>query len=355
MCSVRFFQRYRAFRLVLAAVLLILLANSAVFAQQSLISGGFFPDGPSVDTYWKTRLLFKDDADAFMDPNDYQLVRFDVFYAETQGAVFSQQYTGTNYLAGGAAVRFDSLYTALFFDGSGDNFLFGGHNSLYILVGTPSWGAFKPFYRTFSDESLFGISWGINFEADGLLVKPEVMAGYAGDRDSSNGWKGYVNAGASVDVEFAADSGESSMDVQYEIKAGVPTQNQGDFMEHYFEALYRRLYGVTDGVQLGWFAGAAAEYIKHERYTRTYYERWGLTPMGGVGFRAALGDLFSLNGQVFAAYNMNYEGINITPVAGGAFTFTPFTGLKIELSTSPANGLDNFSLWNVSLMASFRK
>jgi hypothetical protein len=295
-----------------------------------------------------------------MDPNDYQRVQFDSFYAEAEGAAFSKRYAGTNYLAGGAALRLGDYYTALFFDGSGDDLFFGGHNSLYALIGTPSLGAFKPFYKTFSDESLFGVGWGMNFQTDAMLVKPEVMAGYAFDRDNTNGWKGYFNGGAALELEFAVDSGESSFDIKYELRLGVPAENKGALMAHYLNGLYRRLYDVTDTLQAGWFAGAGADYVKYEKQKRSYYERWDLTPLGGIGIKAALGDMFTLSGQLLSSYNMNHEEqaessieLNITPVAGMAFT--PYKGFKIEVSTSPSKGLSDFDLWNISLRASFKK
>jgi hypothetical protein len=354
----RIFRQKQAFRPLLGALLL---AAAPLSAQQSLVSGGVLPTNSPVSGYWKTRLLFSGAADAFMDPNDYASLQFDALYTEVQGAAFSKRYAGTAYLAGGAAMRLSDYYVALFFDGSGDDLFFGARNSLYALIGTASFGAFKPFYKTFSGETLFGAGWGMNFEMNAMTVKPEFMLGYAVDGDPDNGWKGYVDCGAALGIEFNSSIRESSMDVHYELKAGAPMENRGALISHYLDILYRRIYGISDTFQAGWFAGAGMEYIKHEANRRAYYERWDFTPMGGIGIQAEIGDLFSLSGQLFSSYKMDHEDnanssilINsIIPVAGG--TFTPYKGFTIEMSTSPVNGLGNFSLWNISIAACFRK
>jgi hypothetical protein len=331
--------------------LLFVLLTGVLCAQQSLVSGGIVSRLISPERYWKMRLLFTEDADAFMDPNDYRSVEFESFFAETQAALFA----GIESLSGGAAKRFGQIYTSIFFDGNGENFMFTNRNFLSIMIGTASVGAFKPFFERNLDSTRFGFDWGINF-ASGFL-KPEVMISY--DNAKTADYDGLLGAGAALGIEFAPAEGEASFDIQYELKFGIP-ENSGSYCDHYITVMYRRLYGITDGFSTGWGLGAAGWFVKQKS---TDAVRYGVFPLADLGFKYQMSNVFGINGQLLVGYTIDHDaiagntisyfgGFDVIPVLGASFT--PHKCLKIEMGAQ-YNNLYNIHPWSFMFLASFKK
>jgi hypothetical protein len=330
--------------------LLFVLLTGGLFAQQSLISGGIVNRLISSERYWKMHLLFTEDTDAFMDPNDYQSVEFESFFAETQAALFA----GVESLSGGAAKRFGQIYTSIFFDGNGENFLFTNRNFLSIMIGTSA-GAFKPFFERNTDSTRFGFNWGMNF-ASGFL-KPEVMISYSDAKAAD--YDGLLGAGAALGIVFAPAEGEASFDIQYELKFGLP-QNGGSYRDHYITVMYRRLYWITDGFSTGWGLGAAGWFVEQKNIDAA---RYGVFPLTDLGFKYQVSSVFGINGQLLISYTIDHNeiagnaifyfgGFDVIPVFGASFT--PHEYLKIEMGAQ-YNHLYNIRPWSFTFLASFKK
>ncbi|MDR1389143.1 MAG: hypothetical protein LBJ31_04125 [Treponema sp.] len=341
-------------KICLPLLAVVLLTGAApLFAQQSLISGG----GSTMSSYlgtanqfWKLRLLFTDDTDAFMDPNDYRSLGLQDFFAEAQAATA----VGGSQIAGGFAKDFGVVYTSLFFEGAGNDFVFGDDNALSIMIGTASVGAFKPFFRKTTADTLFGLVWGTNISSGGKLFKPEVLVSYRDQK--ADDYDGLLDAGAALGVDFIPEDGEASLDVQYELKFGIPA-NSGFFHDHFATLVYRRLYDVTGDFSAGWGAGFAAWFTKGKNSPD---EKWGFNPLADLGFTYRMGEVFGINGQLVVSYKSDHNGttsyiggFNLIPVLGASFT--PHESLKIELGVQPPANLTGVQPWNVSLLASFKK
>jgi hypothetical protein len=331
--------------------LLFVLLAGVLFAQQSLVSGGIVNNLISPERYWKMRLLFTDDTDAFMDPNDYRSVKFESFFAETQAALFA----GNESLSGGVAKQFGQIYTSLFFDGNGKNFVFSNRNFFSIMVGTASAGAFKPFFEKGDESTRFGLDWGMNF-ASGLL-KPEVMVSYI-DVETAD-YDGLLGAGAALGIAFFPVDGEASFDIQYEFKFSIP-KNNDSYYDHYVTVMYRRLYGITGDFSAGWGLGAAGWLTGQKSVDAV---RYGVLPLVDLGFMYQMSGVFGINGQLLISYAANHNtiagntisyfgGFDVTPVLGASFT--PHEYLKIELGAR-YNNLNNINPWAFTFIASFKK
>jgi hypothetical protein len=335
----------------ICACLLFVLLTGVLFAQQSLISGGIVSRLISSERYWKIRLLFTEDTDAFMDPNDYQSVEFESFFAETQAARFA----GIESLSGGVAKQFGQIYTSFFFDGTGKNFVFSGRNFFSIMVGTASAGAFKPFFEKDADSTRFGLDWGMNF-ASGLL-KPEVMISYTNVETAD--YNGLLGTGVALEIAFAPADGEASFDIQYEFKFGLP-KNDGSYHDHYATVMYRRLYGLTDDFSAGWGLAAVGWLSMQKNIDAA---RYGVFPLVDLGFKYQLSDIFGINGQLLIGYAMEHNeiegsaisyfgGFDVIPALGASFT--PHEYLKIEMGAQ-YNNLYNVYPWSFTFLASFKK
>jgi hypothetical protein len=338
------------------SLLIVLLMGAApLFAQQSLISGygnQFSGYNPSLgkERYWTMPLIFDDDTDAFMDPNDFRAVEFGDFFTEVQAGQ-------NNGLSGGIAKEFGSIYTSLFFDGSGNDFVFGNNNALSLMIGTDFAGAFKPFFVRTAAFTQFGLNWGMNIESGGRSFKPEVMLSYSNE-DAAD-YSGLINAGGALGIDFAPAEGEASLDLQYELKFGLP-QNSGFYHEHYAIVMYRRLYDLTGDLSAGWGLGAAGWFADEKIGVE---ERWGLLPAADFCFKYQMGDVFGIYGQFLATYTLNHTktspatdtsyigGFNVVPMVGAAFT--PYGNLKIELGA--VYDRLNANHLNFTLLASFKK
>ncbi|MDR0402182.1 MAG: hypothetical protein LBH35_01180 [Treponema sp.] len=346
--------------------LLIVLLAGSVFAQQSFISGSALRPAPtSVKAfgYWPVRLIFSDDVDAFMDPNDYRTLSFDSFFAEVQASRFGgqtpqgQPFAG---LAGGFAKNFGPVYASIFFEGSGNDLGFGDNNSLAVLIGTGSFGAFKPFFIKDAVSTQFGLGWGMNFAAGSGLLKPEVMLSFS-NAESIGEYDGVINLGAALGIDFAPAGGEASLDIQYELKFGIP-ENSGFYHDHFATVMYRRLYDLNSDLRAGWgFGGIGKLASQKNADTMVYY----LDPLVNAGFKYRLGEVFGVNGQLVLRYttlhnedpaagNESYfGGFRLEPIIGG--TFSPYENLNIELSVSAPRSLNNLDFLSVNFLASFKK
>jgi hypothetical protein len=336
--------------------LLFVLMTGALFAQQSLVSGGIVSSLASPERYWKIRLLFTDDTDAFMDPNDYRSVKFESFFAETQAALSA----GIESLSGGAAKQFGQIYTSFFFDGSGKNFLFTNSNFLSFMIGTDSAGAFKPFFEKRIGTTRFGLDWGMNF-ASGLL-KPEVMISYTDTRFADTktvNYNGLLGAGAALEIAFVPANGEASFDIQYEFKFGFP-RNGGSYHDHYATVIYRRIYEITGDFSAGWGLGAAGWFTRQKNIDAV---RYGVLPLLDFGFIYRMSGVFGINGQFLISYAADHDdmagntisyfgGVDVIPVLGASFT--PHEYLKIEIGAQ-YNNLNNINPWSFTFIASFKK
>jgi hypothetical protein len=331
--------------------LLFVLLTGALFAQQSLVSGGIVSRLTSPERYWKIRLLFTDDTDAFMDPNDYHSVKFESFFAETQAALFA----GTESLSGGAAKQFGQIYTSFFFDGTGKNFLFANRNFLSVMIGAAPAGAFKAFFEKRIESTRFGLDWGMNF-ASGLL-KPELMISYTDAKTAD--YNGILGAGAALGIAFVPANGEAFFDIQYEIKFGLP-KNNGSYYDHYATVVYRRIYGITGDFSAGWGLGAAGWFSRQKSADAL---RYGVLPLLDFGFMYRMNGVFGINGQFLICYAANHDdiagntifyfgGFDVIPVLGASFT--PHEYLKIEMGAQYDN-LNNINPWSFTFIASFKK
>jgi hypothetical protein len=331
--------------------LLFVLLTGALFAQQSLVSGGIVSILANPERYWKIRLLFTDDTDAFMDPNDYQSVKFESFFAEAQAASFA----GMESLSGGAAKQFGQIYTSFFFDGTGKNFLFSNRNFLSFMIGTASAGAFKPFFEKKTGSTRFGLDWGMNF-ASGLL-KPELMISYTDTRTAS--YNGLFGAGVALGIAFVPANGEAFFDIQYEIKFDLP-KNNGSYRDHHATVVYRRIYRMTGDFSAGWGLGAAGWLTRQKNIDAV---RYGVLPLLDFGFMYRMNGVFGINGQFLISYAMDHDdiagntvfyfgGFDVTPVLGASFT--PHEYLKIEMGAQ-YNNLNNINPWSFTFIASFKK
>jgi hypothetical protein len=335
----------------ICACLLFVLQAGILFAQQSLAAGGIVSSLISPERYWKIRLLFTDDTDAFMDPNDYRSVKFESFFAETQAALFA----GTESLSGGVAKQFGQIYTSLFFDGNGKNFVFSNRNSFSFMIGTTSAGAFKPFYEKETYSTRFGLDWGMNFVSG--LLKPEVMISYT-DAETAD-YDGLLGAGVALEIAFVPVDGEAFFDIQYEFKFGLP-KNNGSYQDHYATVMYRRLYGMADDFSVGWGLGAIGWFTMQKNVTAT---RYGVLPLADIGFMYQMSGIFGINGQFLISYAADHNdiagnevsyfgGFDVIPVLGASFT--PHEYLKIEMGAQ-YNNLHNVNPWSFTFIASFKK
>jgi hypothetical protein len=343
--------RFKKMRRRICLSLLIVLSAGFLFAQQSLISGVNRLRSP--ERYWKIKLLFTDDADAFMDPNDYRSLEFESFFAEAQAS----QFAGGQSLSGGAAGRLGQMYTSFFFDGTGGNFVFGPENALSVMVGAGSAGAFKSFFEKRIAGARFGLGYGINFEAGATILKPEVMVSYSNAKGAD--YNGIFGAGAALGIVFVPVEGEASLDIQYELKFGVP-ENGGSYRDHYATVVYRRLYDMADDFSAGWGLGAAGWFVKQKNADALKY---GVLPLADLGFTYQMDGVFGINGQLVIAYTTDHDsmagnvvsslgGFDVIPVLG--MSFTPHEYLKIEMGAQ-YNSLEIINPWSFMLLASFRK
>jgi hypothetical protein len=335
----------------ICACLLFVLTVGVLFAQQSLAAGGIVSSLTNSERFWKMRLLFSDDTDAFMDPNDYQSVKFESFFAETQAALFA----GIESLSGGAAKQFGQIYGSFFFDGNGKNFLVSNMNFLSIMIGTASAGAFKPFFEKGAESTRFGLDWGKNFVSG--LLKPEVMISYTTAETAD--YDGLLGAGVALGIAFFPADGEASFDIQYEFEFDFP-KNDGSYHDHYITVMYRRLYGITGNFSTGWGLGAAGWFTRQKNIDAA---RYGVLPLADFGFMYQMNGVFGINGQLLISYAADHDdiagnavsyfgGFDVIPVLGASFT--PHKYLKIEMGAQ-YNNLNNINPWSFTFIASFKK
>jgi hypothetical protein len=302
-------------------------------AQQSFISQGL---GVS-NGYWKTRYLFTNEVDHFMDPNDHGKVEFGKYFAEIQAAAL-----GATQFAGGGAFRFAGLYLGVFADvnmGDGD-FGFVDNNALSLMLGTSSIGAFKTFFIRDGGDTL-GLDWGININN----LRPEFMMAYDFD--------GFFWVGAALGIDLKE---ELSADFQYEIHLG---DNGGFFHEHYLSAYFRHLSAINDALSAGWGLGAELHLSAIEGDVGAYQ----FYPGAVLGFEYKMGEVFSINGSALLTIPVTYsgitvEGFNILPKLGAAFT--PYQNFRIELNCNapgfaPAHSLTGLQPSMIEFLATLKK
>ena len=342
----------------------LILLTGVLIAQQSLISQRFSPLNLEEDHYWKQKYLFTSEADWFMDPNDYEKLEMESFFASAQASFF-----GNNQAAGGFSTNLGPIYLGAFADlnfGNGKYFGFAENNELQIIVGTDFMGAFKPFIKLNNDKDIkFGLGWGINFAINNGTLKPEFMIGYNKIDSNTAGIDGYLNAGASIDVDFdSTDRYASGVQLNYEFRFGMPTDSGVTFHNHKAALMYQRLYSITEGLVMGWGLGASSIF--------DYYKAGGVKVLtlecnaeSVLGFSYSFGEVFGIHGMVFLSYPVNYEndddnitttigGPQIRPVLGGVFR--PHRYFSIELYCNPNVGIDgSISPMVLALMATLKK
>ena len=354
-------------RKILVTVLIML--TGILYAQQSLMSQRFTQD---TDHYWKTKYLFSSGADWFMDPNDYGKLELESFFAAAMGSgLFDNSVSPPtrirDQVAGGFAKNFGPVYLGTYFDlnfGDGNDPGFKENNELQLIVGTSFMGAFKPFVRKYANEDvLFGIGWGMNFPISNGTLKPEFMIGYNSFNTKTAGIEGYLNAGASVDIDFnTSDRYASSVQINYEIQFGMPSDDKITGHNHIASFLYQRLYNITEALAMGWGFGASGifEYYKVGSSKAKLME---INAETVLGFSYSFGGVFGILGQLFFVYPVEYEdgateettigGPQLYPVLGGFFR--PHPNFTIEMRCNPGVGLGGLQPAQFALMATIKK
>jgi hypothetical protein len=159
--------------------------------------------------------LFRNDADSFMDPNDYGTVEFEKFFSYIRYSPdFEQAYDlfsvpkpnsmGSDTLSAGYAGYFGNVYVGGFFEGNlyerfwstlaPDGNAYTAYNTLSVLTGAEPIGGIVLMagYR-YRDQTIGGVSgslerlsfgggWGKNFALNnGFLLKPQLGFMYSED------------------------------------------------------------------------------------------------------------------------------------------------------------------------------
>jgi hypothetical protein len=287
-------------RLFFFAGIALTMALPSAMAQQSLTSSA-------------TQGLWDNEADRFMDVNDYDTVEFDKFYGLLQGG-------GGGNISGGFAKNFGSVYLGLYYYGNlasgssveekdadgewltnaaGDNGIYF-YNQLYTLIGTPV-GGFKlglmlNGFRTDTDESLastveaksgsFGVSltWGNNFALGDGVLKPEVELGYyfdlnerettpkpSGDTTTTHSGSSQLTLGFRGTYEFAPGaSSQSSLTLEDTISVQFPTnprskstvlgvttttEQEGNQISNGLYGSFAKTYDLDGRFSAGWNVG----------------------------------------------------------------------------------------------------
>ena len=342
--------------------------TGVLYAQQSLMSQHFHPD---TFHYWKQRYLFTSEADWFMDPNDYDKLKMESFFAEAQKADL-----GGNQASGGFSTYAGSIYLGTFFDlnmGQGGDFGFVQNNELQLMLGTDFTGAFKLFIRKehiVVDTTKFGLAWGMNFSKDSMIIKPEIMIGYLSKKQVTDGYRGYFNVGASVDFDFGSKNNHvSTLQTNYELRIGTDTDKNAAYSNHKGAVIYQRLYNMSTGLLAGWGLGANAIYNLLNPGTGETTE-FDFNAESFLGFDYTFsGGIFGLAGQLF--FNYPIERINpsgadkkteiggpqIRPVIGAVFKPHQYFGIEMRCTTPSGGnqGLGSVSSLQIDLMATLKK
>ncbi|MDR0402181.1 MAG: hypothetical protein LBH35_01175 [Treponema sp.] len=316
--------------------------------------------------------LFGNDADVFMDPNDYGTVEFDQFFSYLQydadiqdrynsnitgpGSVYGGNRPagmGNDILSAGYAGRFGSLYIGATFQGNlyekawmpGTGSASVTHDLFSVLVGTESIGGITltaGYSGTEQNPSggpsvsagglIFGGGWGKNFTlSNGLVLKPEVnflytkvdITGIAQEiEDAINNIPGGGGGTPSLDYIIGLDA-EADLELPYSGSAR-PSISAG----------YSFGYAKVDGVDMsGTSHGISGS------YNRTY----DLTDRFSAGFGFGLDIILVLiNADVGGGVTMKGTVWDISPFGRAGFSYqfnSPFSvHAGIQLSHGIYNG-----------------
>ncbi|MDR1389144.1 MAG: hypothetical protein LBJ31_04130 [Treponema sp.] len=377
-------------RICLALALPALLA-ALPLAAQSRLNGNTFG-------------LFGNDADNFMDPNDYGTVDIPEFFSTIQyDADFQSAYhttsttpgkpggMGEDILSAGYARYFNGTYLGLSFEGNlYEQYWSPGpdaytiYDSLTALIGTESIGGIivNVGYE-YNKQQPSGVSagglilgggWGKNFPlANGMLLKPEVGLVYSkvdlaglGSMAAALAGFDYILAGA-VGADLELNSG----------KGAAPTVSL-NYTFAYFDvfdsallnllsASYSNTYDLNDRFSAGFGFGLDIGFSTIKVSSTLKQSTTVIAPNALAGFTYKFNSPFSVNAGIKASYdlftlnntktggtstsNTTIGGFNVQTSAGGSFQ--PHESLAIDFSyaTTPYTA----DMGNLTLGVRFKK
>jgi hypothetical protein len=336
------------------ALLSVFAANLA--SQSSQIAG---------DTFG----LFRNDADSFMDPNDYRTVEFEKFFSYIRYSPgFEQAYDffsvpkpngmGSDTLSAGYAGYLGNVYVGGFFEGNfyerfwsnvaPDGNAYTVYNTLSVLIGTEPIGGIVLMggyrYRNqtlggvsdFTEGQSFGGGWGKTFTLNnGFLLKPQAGFMYSEDE---------INLPQSVkdrlyDLFVGINMGASDMDhcivgnaeVELELPRkgnALPVISMGYTFAyidmrlspavHVLSGSYKRVYDLDDRFSIGFgfgmdvFFAMAKETVSGVSTGATLL---AFVPKAQAGFTYKFNSPFSVN----AGVNLDYDlGCRYTETGGSS-------------------------------------
>jgi hypothetical protein len=349
-------------KIYFAFVLLSLFAANLA-AQSSRIAG---------DTFG----LFRNDADSFMDPNDYGTVEFEKFFSCIRYSPgFEQAYDslsvpkpigmGNDTLSAGCAGYFGSVYVGGFFEGNlyerfrsnvaPDGNAYTAYDTISVLTGIePIGGIVLMAGCRYRDQTIGGVSgssgalsfgggWGKNFALNnGFLLKPQLGFMYSEDD---------INLPQSVknhlyDLFVGISMGVSDMDYCIVGNAGADLElpRKGDALPvlsmgytfvhidmrlspaiHVLSGSYKRVYDLNDRFSAGFGFGLDIFFAMAKETVSgvpTSAMLLALVPRGQAGFSYKFNGPFSVN----AGVNVDYDFGHRRTKTGGSSRFFTYLG-----------------------------
>lgn len=301
--------------------------------------------------------LFNNDADLFMDPNDYKSVKFDQWFAELQYArsqdLYKTYYNDisvdplkSNILGAGYARYLGDTYLGLYYEGniiegnwSSDTTNIAVYDRLDVLAGNDKWGGITGIlgvqYRNVDDSDWGGITigagWGKNFTlGNGSLLKPQAGLIFS---------KGFIPEGEPLletleDVQSILLRGgysDPSLKLEFTIAGGAkadwelppgetakPVVSFGysfaavgldGFLPaaHTVSGVYKQTYDLSDQFSFGFGGGADVGLIAGTLKSGSFdmdVTRFVFTPNAAAGFAYQFKSPFSINAGIGAGYSM---------------------------------------------------
>jgi hypothetical protein len=305
--------------------------------------------------------LFRNDADAFMDPNDYGTVEFEKFFSCIRYSPdLEQAYDsfsvpklgdmGSDTLSAGYAGYFGNVYVGGFFEGNLyerfrsnvalDGNAYTAYNVLSVLTGIePMGGIVLMAGCRYRDQTIGGVSdssrglsfgggWGKNFTLNnGFLLKPQLGFMYSEDEinvpppikdrlydlftgvDMGVSDMNYCimgNAGADLEMPRKGNA-LPVLSVEYTF---VHTDMRLSPVVHVLSGSYRRVYDINDRFSAGFGFGLDVFFAMAKGTVSgvsTNAMLLAFVPNGQAGFTYKFNGPFSVNAGVNLDYDFGYQ------------------------------------------------
>ena len=353
----------------------------AVLLLLSVISGPFPLTAQVSLTNDNTASLFDNDIDNFMDPNDYDKVEFDSFFAALQhdafyGDGFTSINPDTNLLSAGFAKYFGGIYAGLYYvgdiyeymkDDNAGNEAHKTFNFVQAMIGSQSFGGIKvgfgiqqewdtgntPFGPVTAEYGIYTVmaGWGKNFElSNGSTLKPEVNAAYvfpsSGGSASFQGIDLSTLTGLSFSVDYIVavsletdwvlapkENTERICSFGYNL-AVLHISSIVDFnmFFHTIFASYKQIYDLSEQFSVAFNCGidfSLASFKMSSGGVSAKSSFLVFTPQAAAGFIYRFNSPFSVNAGLGLSYDITRTSISS---GGGSVSDSTWDGFRVTTS-----------------------